>query len=542
MLLSLKRCYISTKAIIIMAIINLLIYCCYGTFFEEYEGILSSLVHGTYTNSAVKLWNIDAHFLLFWIYAHINNIFPNIQIYGITLLLYNLITLFTFGLLLYNIIQFHIKNNKITLFIFLYTLISFDYVVNLGSTRIAFLSAISVLGYIELKKIKDLKIRQFEWIILMCIILYSCLIKSEIVLLTIIIYISLLILHRRFYLKVLLLFFTALAVLVFYYLATIYTMTEARQVFYFKEFDFFDKNNINYGHLSMLQNLEVEAFRHYQLTDKVHFSLSFYNEISKKNTSPLVSLFEIFQNSVTSYRNSLIYILFAFFSGMFLIYKPPTKRLIWLIHITYTQFFPIILSLVVIVPERVLIPYYSIIGIVNVLIIFDTISISANKFILLICGCSLLFICRREIDIKNINAAIFEKEDNSVRKIDELIKKYHLKEPIIINNMDYRGRYFPIKPLNKLDRKNVLFLNLWFFNSYDCYISKWNSVCNCNALSIEEKVDYIVNNENLFIIDDATFQFMQKYFQIKYHKKLVQVNVSKFDDELNVCKLSYRLN
>ena len=75
--------------------------------------------------------------------------------------------------------------------------------------------------------------------------------------------------------------------------------------------------------------------------------------------------------------------------------------------------------------------------------------------------------------------------------------------------------------------------------SYDCYIDKWNEACNCDALSLKDKVDYIIAKEAIFIIDDPTLEFMIKYFKTKYNKNLIATKMAAFDEELNIYKLNY---
>ena len=55
--------------------------------------------------------------------------------------------------------------------------------------------------------------------------------------------------------------------------------TEAKKVAFYKEKQFFDREDINYRHLTGNQLLDVEAFNTYKIMDQNHFKINFYNSI-----------------------------------------------------------------------------------------------------------------------------------------------------------------------------------------------------------------------------------------------------------------------
>lgn len=525
------------KIIAILFAINIIIYTFFGSYLEEYEGMLSSFVHGTYTHYAVREWNIDAHFLLFGLYSYINQFFPNLQIYAIILFLYNLFALTAFGLTLYHIINIRAFKYPFLFFCILYCIIAVDYILNLGSTRIAFLMTVSLIAYVELKRLQAVKISRTKWILLIVLLCYFCLIKVEIILLTFIVYIFLLILHKRFYYQVLLLLTVVLLVMFLYNIIISNYLNEARQVFYYKEFDFFDKNNIYYEHLTKLQYLNVEAFKKYLILDKEHFTMSFYNSIAlPQGIGTMLSIVSLFFDSLGSYLNSLPYLIFALISGLILVLNNKNRKL-WFMQVAFCFLFPFTLSIVIIVPERVLIPYYSIIGIVNILIICNC--EKSFKYAIFLSAITCFFSIKYDIRTKFENEKIAQAAQTSVNKISLLNLKYKLDKPLIVNTIEYRGRFFPIKPFYKNNRQNAIFLNFFFFNSYNCYLDAWKEVCNCNPLSLSEKVDFIISSGSLFVISDEAFIFLQKYFLQKYNKKIIRIHIDDFDKDLKVCRLLY---
>jgi hypothetical protein len=109
---------------------------------------------------------------------------------------------------------------------------------------------------------------------------------------------------------------------------------------------------------------------------------------------------------------------------------------------------------------------------------------------------------------------------------------------IIVNEIEIK-KFFPVNPFLKTKRQNILFLNSYFFESYHCYIDAWHEACNCDALSIYEKMDYIIKYKHPLVIDEKTLEFMKKYFKIKYNKSLIFTKAAPFDKELSLYNLYY---
>ena len=75
-------------------------------------------------------------------------------------------------------------------------------------------------------------------------------------------------------------------------------------------------------------------------------------------------------------------------------------------------------------------------------------------------------------------------------------------------------------------------------NSYEFYINKWESICNCNALSISEKMSYLSLNKLYLIIDENNMEFMQYYFLKKFKINIEFQPIEKFDNDLFICVIN----
>lgn len=529
-----------------LLILNCLYFLIFSANYEDYESIFSTYIQGIYTNPFIKEWNSEIHFILISIYAFFNKYLPNIQLYGFILIFYSLFTNVFCGVQLFKLINKsnNLSKNNLLFFFILYSILIIDNIINLSTTRIAFLLIAGIIGHIELLRIENKKLDKTTWIYISLLVLFASILRSECVIIFSFIYMIFLTLNRRYFILAFVPIIIGLLIFIAINIILTFYVSEARYVLYHKELDIIFRGKLTSQSQYFNINLETEAIKHLFI-DKELFQLKTYNLLFKEpTTSNSHNLFNglnlstyknTLVNSINDYKRSFVFIIFSV-GILFYVAITELKNNIR-IHLLnlFTLIFPLILCYYTSTPSRFLVPYYSVIGIANVIIYVN--NRNSRKFITY-CSIILLFVIINGFyEIKNYNT-INSNFENYTSAIQNLQKKESNNNPVIICNIDL-NKFFPVKPIELNKIKNVLFLNFFLSNSYDCYIDKWNSVCNCNPLSIEEKVDYIVDNENLFIVDDATFQFMQKYFQIKYHKKLVQFNVSKFDDELNVCNLKY---
>lgn len=530
----------------LICLIGVVVFFAFGVSFEAYESLLSSFVQGVYTKPDIYDWNLDWHFLLFPLYAKLNNYFPTIQLYGLILLFYNCICIAVAGLLLSKFIDLIIDDNrnKIILFVGLFSIVLIDNFINLNSTRIVFLSIFTLFGWLEYYRITKHPISFKMRVIMVLLILYLTLIRMDAVFLSSLIYIVYLVLHKRFHWFSLLPLIISASFLFSYVFYIIPNADEARQAFYYNELDVIDRDNVDYTKLTALQSLEVDALRTHLVFDKEHFTTDFYNTISDscKDVTRLVNGFNI-NDVITTLKTSIIhylsywyFIFFAAFPVFFLIHKIREKRWLWLIHLFISVFLPVFVCMYVITPPRFLVPYYITIGCLNVLLYLRYIGF--NKKILFFIFFILFFEIIIAFLIKRTNVQQEANFRKTIHNIHSLALNKNSKGPIIVHQLDLE-KFFPVNPLLKVDRQNLQFLNFYYFNSYDCYVNNWKDICQCNGLSLKEKLDYIVQNDNLFIINQKEFEFLEKYISEKYHQKLVQKETSKLDEFLIVCKIKY---
>ncbi len=530
-----------------LSIINIVLFYFYGSYFEEYEGIFSSFVQGIYTTPSTKEWNADVHFLLFSLYAYINQFFPNTPIYGIFLVIYNWLSLTFIGLVLYRILKINLKNYNQIFFICTYLILSVDNITNLSTNRIVFILLAATFSYVESCMNEKKQIDLVKTILIITIMFFATLLRFDFAILAAMIYIILSLLHKSINRFVVFSFLIAVFVTISYNILMTYTMSEPRQIYYYKELDFIMRNNYNYAQLSLINKMEVDAFYH-AIFDRIHFQWDFYNSIAiRGNTKGIISLFfglhyDAFLNtlskSIKEYKMAWYFIAFCMFNGSLIIINKKSDRYYWSKHLIIMILFPLLVCFYVVTPLRFLVPYYSIVGIFYTLVLLYYNNsyhyIKQTIFIMLIFVLYNAYIVKIKYDKKE------EFVELNTKKLDDLYLKFNENKnlPIVINNFN-QEKFFPVNCLKKMKKQSVLFQNLYYFMSYDCYIDKWKEVCNCNPLSLSDKIDYVVKNQNLFIIDEERFNYLSEYYSIKYHLKLQKTFIQKFDDELNVYKLSY---
>ena len=522
-----------------------------GSYLESYEGAFSSFLHGTYTKPCSSYLDINNHFLVMWIYEYISTFFPNVQVYGVIMFAYNWISISILGVVLYRILNVNIKNNNTIVFILLYFILCVDNFVNLSSTRIAFTGIVSIFGYIESCRFEEKEISFSQWIIVFFLVLFFCLMRAEAIILFSVIYLTILFIYKRFYKAALLpLLLSCIVFLAFNIIISAYS-SEAKKVFIFKEKEIVDRNNFNYETLPESTKLDLLAFIQYGITDKEHFTLDFYNKIADSN---LVSsnktvvrsfidgfqkkaYFSTLRHSIQESYSSWCFILCFILSGILLLRLRVDNHKKHLLFFIFILFFPFVICINTIVPLRFLVPYFSVTACINILI-YLKIS-RKNNYVLFISAFCLLFILYYTVQAKRNYLKIDATFKNTSTKLELLAKQSKSENPIIINIIDYE-KYFPVKPLDKMNRQQALFLNFFYHGAYDFYINGWKDVCGCNSFSLKEKVDYIVSTGNLFLIDDYSFEFLQKYLQQKYHLTLIRNEIGNFDADLKICTLKYR--
>jgi hypothetical protein len=536
------------KPLLIITVINFFILLFFGTYFEEYEGIFSAFIHGTYSIPYDGGWDANLNYLLLYIYEWVACFFPTYNVYGFILTVYNWFIWSLYGLILYRILIVNLKLNiNWTLFIFLYFTICIDNFINLNSTRISIILISTIFGYIESRKMEGNSIKRYEWYCISILILFASFIRFETVLIFSIIYIAILFIYNKFTKSALIAIAISGVIFLIYNITVALYVKDEVKVMTYKEKDIY-RNNINYTKLNKVQLLDVKAMMQYGITDKEHFTSSFYDSVSKiKSKNGFLTYINGFRQEFvistlhSSYRESksaIGYVLFYFVTIFLLIYKKILHRNRFIIHTLMLLLIPIFLTLFSVVPSRFLVPYLSIACCINIVLYLKFYKWS-NKLHLVYSVCFLL-ILYNVFKEKDKYIVLNNKYKIISTKLSLLNRNQKIKKPIIINNF-YSKQFFPITPFEKLIKQNALFLNLYYYIAWDFQQKSWRDVCNCNSLSLKNKLDYVIQNQNLFLIDEVSFNFIKKYMKEKYKIKIIKSNIENFDGDVIVCKLKYEL-
>jgi hypothetical protein len=534
------------KPLIICTGINLFLFFNIGTFFESYDGLFSSFIQGTYTKQCTVNWNENPHFLLMIIYEYINIEFPHVQVYGIALFLYNWISLTFLGLVFYRLLKINIGNKNMLLFILLYSVISIDSMINLSSSRIVFISMSAIFLYIESCRIEGIDFGKIRWYFITFIIFFVSLIRNEAVILSAICYLMLLIYHKRIYKLAFLPLMIASGIFLAYNYSSVHYMSEAKQVFVYKEKEVIDRNNINYNNLTKTQELELMALMKYGITDSIHYTLDFYTSISNSKTKNGLktyfnglkpeSILNALRNSYGGFFTARYYLIFYILSVLLLLFNFRIIKSGFLWQTLIIAIFPVIVCINTMVPASFLSPYYVIFGCLNLLILVAF--KEKNNLVSLFAFCMVLLFSYNTLSLKRNYLQADKLFKINSQKLKLLSNEDRFNKPIIINKIDIY-KFYPVNPLDRLPQQNVVFLNAWLTGAWDFYIQAWGEICNCNPLSLKAKTDYMVGTQNLFITDDISFNFMNTYFESKYHVRLIKTDIGVFDNELKISKIEY---
>lgn len=532
-----------SKPIIITQLINITLLCTLGTYFEEYEGLFSSFVKGVYTRPVIYGTDVNVHFLIMKIYFYLNQFFNTIQLYGYILICYNWICITLAGLIIYRIFSINLKQKSVLLFILIYLFVGADSLLNLSTTRIALIGAFALVGYIESVKSENNKFTKLNLLIIILIAFFLALLRAEVVFIAAIIHIIVLIVYKKFHLLTLPLLFFGFLVFFSYYIIMTTVEKEPKMVYYTHEKDLVDRSNLHYDDLS-IHSLDLKAFLEYGISDKEIFTEAFYKSAELKggilsilNGFSIIAFTNTIDKSISSFLNSKFYIILYIYMCLFLLYFSNSNKFKIFTMLIAGLLFPFLVCLNTIAPLRFIVPYFTAITVLNIFILLHykpqkkswiiTILIITNYFI--IYNNSSLSIKYKQIDNK------FEKNMLQLKTISNTEEN---KNPIIINNFNLE-KFFPINPLRKIDKQNVLILNLYLLNSYEFYIQKWNEICHCNSLSFKDKIIYIATNQNLFICDQRSVDFTKYYVKTKYNMNITFNKLNTFDNDLYIYTLSF---
>ncbi len=273
------------KPLVIITIINTILQIVLGAYLGDYETYFASFLHSTFTKPWGSTIDCSSHIILLHVYNKLAFIFPDYNVYGIILFTYNWIILTLLGLVLYRILRINLFNSNLYLFVFLYGILSVDSYLNIHHTTQALFLMAAVTGFIQSCRFEGKKISATSWFLISVVIIFATLIRFESVWLFSLIYIAGLLLQKQFTKSALLPLFISGFVLLLYYNILVPKMSEEKQVYIYKEREIYDRNNIDYTKLNRIQLLDVNAIKQYGITDKEHYTLRFYDSISKYNAN-----------------------------------------------------------------------------------------------------------------------------------------------------------------------------------------------------------------------------------------------------------------
>ena len=534
------------KPLVVITLINIILLSVLGAYLEDYETYFASFLHGTFTKPWGSKTDCSGHIFLLHVYKHIAFLFPNHNVYGIILFIYNWIILTLVGLVLYRILRINLSNSSQLLFVLIYGILSVDSFLNIHHTRQTFFLMAAIMGFIESCRFEEKKIGITSWFLIIVVIIFATLIRFESVWLFSLIYIIALLIQKQFTKTALLPLFISGLVLMLYYNILVPKMSEAKQIYIYKEREIYDRNNIDYSNLNNAQLLNVKAVKQFGITDKEHYTLAFYNSISKYNANNKIlsltdgirpySIFASFKHSRYTFFAGQGYLIFFILSTLLIILNnfPNKKRYIFYAVLMFI--IPFALCSYTIVPLRFLVPYLSVLICINILVYIKC--YKTNNIIISFAFLFLLIIFYQAIVSKSKHQYLSKEYDQITSKLHNLSVNKNIKKPIIINNL-YPIRFFPRNPFTKIKKENALFLNLGLFGGWEINKDKWAEECHCNALSLKDKIIYIIENQNLFLVDEEAFKFIQAYVSEKYQLEIKKTNISKFDTNLYICKLDY---
>lgn len=540
----LKFTEIYLKPTLLLSVLYVAVCMVAGTYFEEYEGMFSSFVHGTYTEPVIKGTEVNVHSLIMPLYFYLNTLFPDIQVYGWVLIFYNYLTFVFAGLVLYRICRWNIGKYEGWFPYVLIILLMTDNIVNLSTTRIAFIGTGVLFAYIASRRAEGKNITAWQELLIAAGFFFYAMLRAEGVLIAAVFYIIVLFFFRRWErLSVWPLLF-GFAIFVIYHLTMIWYTSEAISVYYVYEKELVDRGSIAATDTGML-SFDLNAFLMHGITDREHFTRDFYQQLSQeKKDDGIASILNGLtpQAFVASVRHSMgdidkskhVIILFLLNVIFYLIVQQKNVLRNVLLAVVITLL-PLLVCFNTIAPARFLVPYYAVFAAMYIVL---QLQLEQKRLqwlwlvLMLVSGTNSMACSVRA-------AAKYQQKENkfekSMQQLQALTKQTENQSPVIIYQLDM-DKFFPATPWKPLHRQHAMLLNMYMLSSYDFYIERWKKECHCNPLSLKEKMEYMVRERNKVIIDLDEAKFLVEYFSIKYKTPVELKHLSDFDDSLSVCE------
>ncbi len=498
---------------------------------ENYEKYFSVLASGTYTDYGIKDYDADVHFLLFSVYATINKLFPQIQVYGYIIIGYNILSLTLFGSVLFYIIRKQFSSSILVItFPVIFLAISSYQIVNLSSTRIVFIACFSLFYLIH----NNLIVSKNRNLLLFLIFLFLSLIRIDATLLASIIFLLVSVFLNKIRMQQLIPFIVSFSVFISFNVLLSSSQREDKKVYYYRELDLFDKDNIDYHYITTKDSLYISLLTNYSIMDINHFKMDYINKLMKTKSSGFINSFInlklfafTFLYSLTDiyYARWLILLCFALVV-ISIIYFRSSFKYIALLLILFI--FPFLLCFYISVPLRFIEPYY--------ILYITLLSIFLKEKVYFFAILILIILSYNNIKISSEKYKI--KASNFLINYNYLLAKSNNNKPIVIESIEMSDFFSP-NPLFNLKNTNAIFLNFGFLNSYDCYKSSWEKKCNCNPLSLIEKLEYISRNNIEFILKDEETIIYQKYMKLYWNRVIRFEKIEHVNGQINSYKILF---
>lgn len=492
--------------ILILSIFYLTIAIIAGCYYESYEAIFASLSKGIYTSAPILDLNMDFQIGLLPFYSLIDQHIQNIQFYGITLMVLGYISYINLGItILYTYKNENTSIYEKTINTTLYLLISIPNIVYLSATRSIFILMFNLFLKDYITKFKITKTTYF-------LIIFSIATRVDAVLLSSIIFLTINYIYKKSISKIgLITLVLSLTTWVFYQILINNNTSEAKYCFYNYELEIFDKNNYNINKLNKDQIIKIKNIRENLIFDNYAFNIEFYKSIIKNSENNTFN--KIKNTALTTFNDSkwLVYLWF-----ILLLYQ---LILTWLKKDNLKSIILCILPLPIItfavIPPRFIYPFLLFLFVIS----YHKSKRMGEKTILLS-----IFLILTSLDLFTFIANSKEQNKKFLNKqlfyknIESNNNKIFYSE-----NFDFESD-FPRSPFNKIEKRRIRFLNFYYFMSLEAYQKQIKMDCNCNPLSIESKINYIVNSKTPLIVEYNRFHLIDEIYKPLLQNKNINLN------------------
>jgi hypothetical protein len=540
------------RAIISALVINIVFTVCLGSYFEAYEGVFSSMVSGMYTAPCLHEWFNDVHFLLFPVYAYVNQFFPNVPGYGVVLICLNNIALLLTGIALFKSLERLIPANAFSIFLALYLFISLENLLNLSTNRIVFYLFLGVCWNNELLAGQPDSKRKFLKFFLWLAMLVACLLRYEVVLICSVVYIGIMFVLKRTGPAVFIPLALGVSVLIAYNIYLSRYAPEAKRVSIIRELQFVDRNDVEWERLPGHLASEVEAFKRYGTMDEIHFNWNFYDSVSiKKDDASFFKLlggvnagsfFSILNTSVIHIKNIWYIVLFIVLPAVILLKYERHPNYRYRLLLPAILLLPVVMCLYELVPARIVVPFYSILLMLNFLFMLQVTEIRKSRLYFFGLAVLLMFTVKNVYESRLQYLHMHRAYRTAMEKLNELTKPVSVPEQHPAKLFIYQiqlDKFFPVCATSSIAPHDITFVNFYYFASYTCYLEYWDHLGVKNPLSLLEKMIYVAENKSMLVATEESVGYSVAYLKNKYGITLTSRFIDSFDKELNIYRLSY---